>query len=89
MTAVQYMAIHVGADVQIIGTDMHLQSQNVPYNEHILFQSKKVFLCYVHTPKKEHAKQMATNAYSIVCIYCKNKTWSLFCLKTIILSTLH
>lgn len=74
MTAVQYMAIHVGADIQIIGADMHFQSQHIPYNEHILFQLKEVFLCYGHTPKKEHAKQISTNAHSIVCIYCKNKT---------------
>jgi hypothetical protein len=70
MTAVQYMAIHVGADIQIIGTDLHLQSQLITYSEHILFQLKEVFLYYGHTPKKEHAS-MTTNDHQCpqYCVY--------------------
>jgi len=69
MTAVQYMAR--GADIRITGADdLHLQSQLIPYNEHILSQLKEVFLHCGHTPKKEHAS-MITNGHQCpqYCMY--------------------
>jgi hypothetical protein len=85
MTAVQYM---------VIGANLRLQSQLIPYSEQILFQMKCFCTMGTHPNKNMQAwQQMATTAHSIafiyLVIYCKNRTWNLFCLKTKILNILH